>query len=118
MATYAPKEEKYYDFNGHVVFNYTKNRNSIVKVLNTIGFVFGKPLPKTRVQEKIANLQYKEVKDKLDKLPKEEKDKINILMKQFYIKKFELENQLQEEMLFPVIDKYIGFDKVLEEMQK
>lgn len=115
MAKTNEKKE-YAAFNGKILFDYKGSRDAGIKFWNRTHFSFGKPMPSCRRAEPIPYVDWNSMVDSINAIDADTKKELEILMKQYWRKWFALQAELQEEMLFPIIDKLIGMDKILEEM--
>lgn len=109
MAKTNTEPKKYAAFDGKILFAYKGSRDSGIKFYNGLHFA-----PK----EKIPYLDWEELVQKINGIDSKTAAELEILRKQYYRKKFQMEEQLMEEMLFPAIDKLVGFDKIIEQMQR
>lgn len=119
MAKNVNKEpKKYAAFDGKLLFEYKGSRDAGIRFYNSTHFSFGKPLPSTRLSAPIEFLDWYEMTAKINSIDEKTAAEMEIVRKRYYAKKMAMERELMESLVFPAIDKLIGFDKVIEEMQK
>lgn len=120
MAKNTNKEPKKYDvIDGRTLFAYKGSRDTLIREWNQVNFSWdGKPLPHSTEPERIPFLDWNEMVAKIDSLDQQTKNMVKLQMKAYWKEYFKVVGELQEKMVFPMIDQITGTDKVVEKINQ